>query len=206
MPSSSSSAVKLRLYQDLVFTKRKNKDDITPWYIDGQMIIFDTCYAIKFWIPLYSIPSIDDGGTGLLFINKSHSDFSLPYWNGRGTKYNNDDNDIGYNAYDHLSTWYIIQNVGNNRISDENSGVISHHITVIAPMDYTLYQRQQEQHQKKNSGKVTNHTRYEKDISYVNSRAEFWGDIPGVRKNFDQTKKPSPRKGRSNVFSWRCER
>ena len=55
------------------------------------MMPFDTSNVITFWIPLHSIPSIDDGGTGLLFINKSHSDFSLPYWNGCGAEYDVDD-------------------------------------------------------------------------------------------------------------------
>jgi hypothetical protein len=73
------SSRSLRLYQDSVFIKRKNKDGITPWHIDGRMMPFDTSNIITFWIPLHAIPSIDDGGTEILFINKSHSDFSLPY-------------------------------------------------------------------------------------------------------------------------------
>ena len=42
---------------------------------------FDTSNMINFWIPLQHIPHVKDGGTGLLFVDGSHSDMALPYWN-----------------------------------------------------------------------------------------------------------------------------
>lgn len=68
----------VRLYQDSLFLKRK-VDGKTPWHIDARMCPFDTQHMITFWIPLQNIPS--DGGTALIFVNKSHSDMALPYWN-----------------------------------------------------------------------------------------------------------------------------
>lgn len=68
----------VRLYQDSLFLKRK-VDGKTPWHIDARMCPFDTQHMITFWIPLQHIPS--DGGTALIFVNKSHSDMALPYWN-----------------------------------------------------------------------------------------------------------------------------
>jgi ectoine hydroxylase-related dioxygenase (phytanoyl-CoA dioxygenase family) len=43
------------------------------------MIPLDTSHIITFWIPLDPIPK---GGTGLFFVDKSHADFALPFWNG----------------------------------------------------------------------------------------------------------------------------
>jgi ectoine hydroxylase-related dioxygenase (phytanoyl-CoA dioxygenase family) len=70
----------VKLYQDSLFVKRKN-DGPTPWHSDARMAPFDTSKMITFWIPLDYIPRMDDGGTGLLFVNGSHSDFALPFWN-----------------------------------------------------------------------------------------------------------------------------
>lgn len=204
---SPSSSVKLRLYQDSVFIKRKNKDGITPWHIDGRMMPFDTSHVITFWIPLHSIPSIDDGGTGLLFINKSHSDFSLPYWNGRGIEYDNKQGSgVGYNAYDHLTTRYGIANVGDDRIADNNPGVIGHHMPLNAG-DCTIHNgwtmhcangNTNNLTKKKNGGALFQ-TRYAIAISYVDSHAEIREDIPGVGKNVSRKKKVSGDRNRSSA-------
>jgi len=71
----------VRLYQDSLFHKRAG-DGWTPWHSDARMAPFDTSRMISFWIPLQRIPSPEDGGTGLLFVDGSHSDMALPYWNG----------------------------------------------------------------------------------------------------------------------------
>lgn len=199
---SPSSTVKLRLYQDSVFIKRKNKDGITPWHIDGRMMPFDTSHAITFWIPLHPIPAIDEGGTGLLFINKSHSDFSLPYWNGRGTEYHDEEANssqnsygIGYNAYDHLTTRYGIENVGDDRIADNNPGVIGHHMPLnigdcTVHNGWTMHcaNGNKKNMNKKPHSKGVLKTRYAIAISYIDSHAEVRGDIPGVGKNLNLKK------------------
>lgn len=210
--SPSTGGVKLRLCQDSVFIKRKNKDGITPWHIDGRMLPFDTSHIITFWIPLHPIPSIDDGGTGLLFINKSHSDFSLPYWNGRGVEYDNDgdgDDDKkhnnNYNVYEHLAARYGIKNVGDDRILDNNPGVIDHHMPLNSG-DCTVHngwtmhcangnrknvtrKKNQKNDERSSSHMSTFQTRYAIAISYVDSHAEVRGDVPGVGKNVNPKKK-----------------
>jgi len=70
----------VKLYQDSLFHKRKN-DGPTPWHSDARMAPFDTSKMITFWIPLDNVPRAEEGGTGLLFVNGSHSDFALPFWN-----------------------------------------------------------------------------------------------------------------------------
>jgi hypothetical protein len=89
----------VRLYQDSLFLKRK-VDGKTPWHIDARMCPFDTQHMITFWIPLQRIPS--DGGTALIFVNKSHSDMALPYWND-STEYDQrlEENRYGAKPYHH---------------------------------------------------------------------------------------------------------
>lgn len=70
----------VRLYQDSLFHKRCG-DGPTPWHSDARMTPFDTSNMITFWIPLDDVASIEEGGTGLLFVDKSHVDFALPFWN-----------------------------------------------------------------------------------------------------------------------------
>ena len=70
----------VKLYQDSLFHKRA-EDGPTPWHSDARMAPFDTSNMITFWIPLDYIPASDEGGTGLMFVNSSHSDFALPFWN-----------------------------------------------------------------------------------------------------------------------------
>ncbi|KAL9186856.1 hypothetical protein ACHAXT_010576 [Thalassiosira profunda] len=71
----------VRLYQDSLFHKRPG-DGRTPWHSDARMAPFDTSKMVTFWIPLQDVRSPEEGGTGLLFADGSHSDFALPYWNG----------------------------------------------------------------------------------------------------------------------------
>jgi len=71
----------VKLYQDSIFHKRPG-DGPTPWHSDARMAPFDTSKMITFWVPLQPIPSHEDGGTGLIFADGSHSDFALPFWNG----------------------------------------------------------------------------------------------------------------------------
>jgi hypothetical protein len=63
----------VRLYQDSLFHKRAG-DGWTPWHSDCKMAPFDTSKMITFWIPLQKVPTPENGGTGLLFVNHSHSD------------------------------------------------------------------------------------------------------------------------------------
>ena len=65
----------VRLYQDSLFHKRAG-DGWTPWHSDARMAPFDTSKMITFWIPLQAVPTPENGGTGLLFVNYSHSDVS----------------------------------------------------------------------------------------------------------------------------------
>ena len=53
------------------------------------MAPFDTSKMITFWIGLQHVPVPESGGTGLMFVDGSHNDFALPYWNGaEGKEYN----------------------------------------------------------------------------------------------------------------------
>lgn len=65
----------VRLYQDSIFVKRSG-DGPTPWHVDARMAPFDTSHMITFWISLQ-----ENSTDGLIFCSKSHSDFSLPFWN-----------------------------------------------------------------------------------------------------------------------------
>ena len=71
---------RIRLYQDSLFHKRAG-DGPTPWHSDARMAPFDTSQMITFWIPLQGIPAPEKGGSGLYFVDKSHCDFALPFWN-----------------------------------------------------------------------------------------------------------------------------
>ena len=70
----------VRLYQDSLFHKRAG-DGCTPWHSDARMSPFDTSRMITFWVPLQNVPTPEGGGTGLHFVNYSHSDVSSqPIW------------------------------------------------------------------------------------------------------------------------------
>jgi ectoine hydroxylase-related dioxygenase (phytanoyl-CoA dioxygenase family) len=104
---------KVKLYQDSLFHKRMT-DGPTPWHSDLRMTPFDTSNMITFWIPLNDIPHPDKGGTGLWFVDKSHSDFALPYWNtppsniGEKNVYSNSELGVHSNSkeYDRLDYRY----------------------------------------------------------------------------------------------------
>lgn len=70
------------------------------------MAPFDTSKMITFWIPLQKVPVPEEGGTGLRFVDGSHSDFALPYWNG-----------VDDNEYDRLERRY-----------GDGDGGVSHHM------------------------------------------------------------------------------
>lgn len=70
----------VKLYQDSLFIKRK-EDGPTPWHSDARMAPFDTSNMITFWIPFTYVPHPYSGGTALYFVDKSHADFALPFWN-----------------------------------------------------------------------------------------------------------------------------
>jgi len=88
---------RVRLYQDSLSHKRAGDLD-TPWHSDNRMAPFDTSkvgtqmqnitsrsatnprhQTITFWIALQPVP---ENGSALLFVDSSHLDFALPYWNG----------------------------------------------------------------------------------------------------------------------------
>ena len=69
----------VRLYQDSIFVKRAG-DGPTQWHSDLSLTPFDTNDMITVWIPLQTIPSIEVGGSGLLFASASHKDFAFPFW------------------------------------------------------------------------------------------------------------------------------
>ncbi|RYH05100.1 hypothetical protein EON65_45665 [archaeon] len=69
----------VRLYQDSLFVKRPG-DGATCWHSDLNMAPFDTNDFLTCWIPLVSVPAVEDGGTGLSFASASHRDFALSYW------------------------------------------------------------------------------------------------------------------------------
>jgi ectoine hydroxylase-related dioxygenase (phytanoyl-CoA dioxygenase family) len=67
------------------------------------MAPFDTSKMITFWIGLQNVPHPDDGGTGLLFVDGSHNDFALPYWNGlQGTEYDRLEDRYNNNISHHM--------------------------------------------------------------------------------------------------------
>lgn len=67
------------------------------------MAPFDTSCMITFWIPLDDVDSMEGGGTGLWFVDRSHGDFALPFWNGPPS--DGDDGDGG-GEYDRLEERY----------------------------------------------------------------------------------------------------
>ena len=68
----------VRLYQDSLFVKRSG-DGPTQWHSDLNQTPFDGNDFITCWIPLQDVPSIEEGGTPLMFATSSHRDFALPF-------------------------------------------------------------------------------------------------------------------------------
>ena len=175
----------VRLYQDSLFHKRVG-DGWTPWHSDARMAPFDTSKMITFWIPLQKVPAPDEGGTGLLFVDGSHSDFALPYWNGAVGK-----------EYDRLE----------NRYGDGNSGGgVSHHM----PMklgDVTVHNGWTLHCADAAEDMEDCEDRYAFSVTYVDGRAEVREDVlsSGVdnAKEREATNGSSPKGDREDVWSFR---
>jgi len=183
-PFLASSAATLldvpsvRLYQDALFVKNLSKDGPTPWHSDAKMAPFDTSHMITFWIPLQHIPK--HGGTGLRFVDKSHSDFALPFWN--------DENSVEYNR---LEQRYSFDDPCDSN-GDYNRDCVQDHmpldlgdITVHA--GWTLHCADAGNKDEKKTR--TGGERYALAVSYVDARAE-------VREEyFENTKSEAKRLG-----------
>jgi len=145
----------IRLYQDSLFHKRVG-DGPTPWHSDARMSPFDTSNMITFWIPLQKVSIPEEGGTGLLYVDASHSDFALPYWNG-----------VDSNEYDRLE----------NRYGD-NDGGVNHHMPldigdVTVHNGWTLHSADAAEFIEEGQD------RYAFSVTYVDGRAEVREDILG---------------------------
>ncbi len=182
----------VRLYQDSLFHKRfKDKDGPTPWHSDARMAPFDTSNMITFWIPLDYIPKEEEGGTGLLFVDKSHGDFALPFWN-PVPKCDADDNNVNNDDVDGRSS--DINNDENeddvySRLDERYGGEES--ITHYMPMElgdctvhagWTLHCANGmmilDGHDSSNSSNNKNQKdRYALAVTYVDAKAEIRRDI-----------------------------
>ena len=98
----------VRLYQDALFVKEP-KCGPTEWHSDLRMSPFCSNDLVTFWIPLTAVASQEEGGTGLSYASRSHTDFSLPFW------FNVDELD--------LSDRYVIDDHGAHALGD----VSAHH-------------------------------------------------------------------------------
>jgi ectoine hydroxylase-related dioxygenase (phytanoyl-CoA dioxygenase family) len=159
----------VRLYQDSIFHKRAS-DTWTPWHSDARMSPFDTSNMISFWIPLQYIPHPTYGGTGLLFVDCSHADMALPYWNGVDGK-----------EYDRLDFRYGGGGSSNSNDDDDDdaiggSGGVRHHM----PMDigdvtvhngWTLHCADAAEDY------LAGEDRYALSVTYVDGRAEVREDV-----------------------------
>jgi hypothetical protein len=65
-----------RIYQSCIFVKEPGMAE-TNWHSDLNMVPLDTNDFVTLWIPLRSLEEDD---AALHFANRSHRDFSLPYW------------------------------------------------------------------------------------------------------------------------------
>ncbi|KAL3805078.1 hypothetical protein HJC23_003306 [Cyclotella cryptica] len=143
----------VRLYQDSLFHKRPG-DGWTPYHSDCRMAPFDTSKLITFWIPLQNVPEPECGGTGLLFVDGSHCDFALPYWNG-----------VEGLEHDRLENRYY---------RDEDHDGVSHHMPlevgdVTVHNGWTLHCA--------DAADGTKEDRYALAITYVDGRAEVREDV-----------------------------
>lgn len=156
----------VKLYQDSLFHKRAN-DGPTPWHSDSRMAPFDTSKMVTFWIPLDFIPSEEEGGTGLLFVDGSHNDFALPFWNGNGRR--EDENDYEEESeYDRLEERYR----GEEGIKDHMPLAVS---DVTCHAGFTLHSA--------NGGYESMKERYALAVTYVDARAEIREDAVGMTTN-----------------------
>ncbi|KAL3827056.1 hypothetical protein ACHAXA_007563 [Cyclostephanos tholiformis] len=131
----------VRLYQDSLFIKRPG---------DGWT---------TFWIPLQDVPCPEDGGTGLHFVNGSHCDVVLPYWNGLP--------DSGHDEHDRLDVRYGGE-------EDGSTGGVNHHMllevgSVTVHNGWTLHCA--------DGADINDIDRYALSITYVDGRAELREDV-----------------------------
>lgn len=136
---------RVRLYQDSLFHKRAGDLD-TPWHSDNKMAPFDSSKTLTFWIPLQPVPA---NGSALLFVDSSHLDFALPYWNGVDGK-----------EYDRLENRY--------------DNAVSHHMPlrlgdVTVHNGWTLHST--------DTAIETTEDRLALAITYVDARAEIREDV-----------------------------
>jgi ectoine hydroxylase-related dioxygenase (phytanoyl-CoA dioxygenase family) len=127
---------------------------------------FDTSKMISFWVPLQNVPLPEDGGTGLLFVDGSHSDFALPFWNGAEG-----------NEYDRLE----------NRYGDE---AVRHHMplevgSVTVHNGWTLHCADSAEFYNEDGGG----DRYALSITYVDARAEVREDVVSSHTTTDKSRK-----------------
>lgn len=119
------------------------------------MAPFDTSNMITFWVGLQHVPHPDAGGTGLMFVDGSHKDFALPYWNGiDGKEY--------------------------NRLEDRYDNRISHHMPlevgdVTVHNGWTLHCA--------GAADMTDRDRYAIAITYVDARADIREDLLADNKS-----------------------
>ena len=70
---------RVRLYQDSLFVKRPG-DGPTHWHSDLAMSPLDTNDFVTAWVPLQPVPPEEEGGSGLVFADRSHKDVALHFW------------------------------------------------------------------------------------------------------------------------------
>jgi ectoine hydroxylase-related dioxygenase (phytanoyl-CoA dioxygenase family) len=175
---------KVRLYQDSLFHKRTN-DGPTPWHSDARMAPFDTSHMITFWIPLQGIPKPEQGGSGLWFVDKSHSDFALPFWN---PQLNDEDDDIVNGEYERLDLRY-----GGERSVKHHMPMSVGDCTVHS--GWTLHSANAGMNSEdRDESDVTGegHDRYALAVIYVDARAEVREDVntkSNNRRGHDEDKR-----------------
>jgi len=89
---------RVRLYQDSLFVKEPGCGP-TEWHSDLRMAPFCSNELVTCWIPLQSVKRQEEGGTGLSYASRSHVDFALPFWFGKG--FDDFDLDERYIVTDH---------------------------------------------------------------------------------------------------------
>jgi len=156
---------KVKLYQDSLFHKRSlDASSPTPWHSDARMTPFDTSIMITFWIPMDFVPDVHDGGTGLFFVDKSHNDFALPYWNQCST-FDNVDAEIN-GEYDRLDVRY------------GGESAVCHHMPLkvgdaTCHAGWTLHMANGMKGVKGGRKDISFNERYALAVSYVDDRAEI---------------------------------
>lgn len=184
---------RVRLYQDSLFLKRK-VDGKTPWHIDARMCPFDTQHMITFWIPLQPIPL--EGGTALIFVNKSHSDMALPYWND-STEYNRrlEQDRYGDRPYHHYMPMALGDVTAHSGWTLHCADAINNNGKKRKKPDVISVKREQQQDEE---------DRYALAITYVDARAEVREDVyESIERLKGTTGKVSHKKGKTSNHNQR---